>query len=239
VKKRTVLAWGVLACLCIGSAHAASIYFSGTFGSPEASQEFILTLSAPTTIHMQTFGFGGGLTATGVTVSPGGTDPFLAIFSGTGSNATIVTDASSNTYGTSLDLSNYGNPLFYGCPGANTENVNGTAVCGDVLMTPPALAAGTYTIVISDGQYQANAVFDNGTLGEGFSDLTGGIFCNVVVDASSDPCPNNSGAWGLQFTSSSDRRLNVTELPEPATWGMAGLALLGFIASRRFFAFSK
>jgi PEP-CTERM motif-containing protein len=239
LKKHTFLAWGILASLFTGSAPAASIYFSGTFDSPESSTEFILTLASPTKIYMQTFGFGGGLTATGVTVPAGGTDPFLAIFSGTGSNATIVTDASSNTYGTSIDLSNYDNPLFYGCGSAHQEDVNGTPVCGDIYMTPPTLAAGVYTIVISDGQYQANAVFDNGTLGEGFNDFTGGIFCNVVVDASSDACPNNSGAWGLQFSSSSDAKLNVQELPEPATWGMAGLTLLGFIAGRRFFATSK
>jgi len=175
---------------------------------------------------MQTFGFGGGTSIAGP-VLPGGTDPFLAIFSGTGPNASILTDISGNTYGTSLDVSNYDNPLFLGCPSANTMNVNGTQVCGDVYMTPPTLAAGSYTIVISDGQYQANAIFDNGTLGEGFADYTGGIFCNVVVDAANDPCPNNSGAWGLQFSSSSDFRLNVTELPEPATLGLAGLALIG------------
>jgi len=33
-------------------------------------------------------------------------------------------------------------------------------------MTLTLLAPGTYTVVLSDGQYIANAVFDNGTLGE-------------------------------------------------------------------------
>jgi hypothetical protein len=233
LKKRTFLTCGVLACLATGSAHASSVYFSGTFGSPQSTVEFILTLAAPTKIFMQTFGFGGGTATGGVTVNPGGTDPFLAIFSGTGDGANIL-NSGPDTYGTSLDVSNYDNPLFLGCPSANTVNVNGTDVCGDVSMSPPTLAAGIYTIVISDGQYQANAIFDNGTLGEGFSDFTAGIFCNVVVDAANDPCPNNSGAWGLQFTSSSDAKLNVSELPEPATWAMAGLALIGLGAFKKF-----
>jgi hypothetical protein len=38
-------------------------------------------------------------------------------------------------------------------------------VCGDITVTLPSLAARTYTIVLTDGQYIANAVFDNGTLG--------------------------------------------------------------------------
>jgi len=236
LKNHIFLGCGVLACLFAGSAQASSVYFSGTFLSPDSTVEFIVTITTPQPLNLQTYGFGGGLTRTGVTVSPGGTDPFVAIFSGTGPAATILTDISGNTYGTSIDLSNYDNPLFLGCPRANTENVNGTSVCGDVSMTTPALAAGQYTVVISDGQFAANAVYDNGALGEGFSDFTGGIFCNVVVDASSDACPNNSGAWGLEFTTSSDFRPDVTELPEPATWGMAGLALLGLAAGRRFFA---
>ena len=230
MNKHIFPALALLAGLSTGPAHAGTIFFAGTFVSPEAPVEFQLTLSTATVIHMQTYGFGGGLTSTGVTVDPGGTDPFLAIFSGTGDGATIL-NSGVNTYGTSIDVSNYDNPLFLGCPAANTENVNGTAVCGDVSMTPPVLAAGTYTIVISDGQFQANAIFDNGTLGEGFSDFTGGMFCNVVVDASNDACPNNSGAWGLQFTSGSDARLNISELPEPASSWMAGLALLGLAAA--------
>jgi hypothetical protein len=67
-------------------------------------------------------------------------------------------------------------------------------------MTFASLAGGTYTILLSDGQYIANAVFDNGTLGEGFTDLTGGVFCNTVDTTTGTPCPNTSGAYALDVT---------------------------------------
>ena len=62
-------------------------------------------------------------------------------------------------------------------------------------MNLAALAAGTYTIVLSDGQYIANAVDDNGTLGEGFTDFTGDQFCNVDINGSARP--NTSGNYAL------------------------------------------
>jgi hypothetical protein len=99
--------------------------------------------------------------------------------------ATILTDGMGDPFGTSLDLSNYENPDFGGCPPAGAPVIGGSAQCGDITMVLPSLAAGTYTVVLSDGQYFANAVYDNGTLGEGFADYTGtfssppdSIFCN-------------------------------------------------------------
>jgi len=40
--------------------------------------------------------------------------------------------------------------------------LGGANVCGDITLQLASLAVGTYTAVLSDGQYQANAVFDNG-----------------------------------------------------------------------------
>ena len=71
------------------------------------------------------------------------------------------------------------------------------------------LAAGTYTIVLSDGQYIANAVFDNGTLGEGFSDLTGSAFCNLANGGRN--CPNTTGAYALDVATS------AASVPEPTS----------------------
>jgi hypothetical protein len=59
-------------------------------------------------------GFKGGTNAQGTVIGPGGTDPLLAVFSGTGSASTMLTDASANPFGTSLDLSNFAS--FAGCP---------------------------------------------------------------------------------------------------------------------------
>ena len=205
------------------------ISFVGTLSSSTDVVEETFTLSSPATIGLQTWGFGGGTNAAGTVIAPGGTDPFLAIFSGTGAGATILTDGSSNPFGTSLDLSNYGNPNFLGCPPAGAPMIGGSAQCGDITMTLSALAAGTYTVVLSDGQYIANAVFDNGTLGEGFTDLTGGAFCNVDINGVA--CPDSlGGAYAFDITGLP----GGAPVPEPALGGtLPVVAILGFLLFKK------
>jgi hypothetical protein len=89
-------------------------------------------------------------------------------------------------------------------------------------MSLSALDAGTYTVVLSDGQYIANAVFDNGTLGEGFSDLTGGVFCNIANNGVNCPDPLG-GAYALDITTTSP----PSAVPEPGTLGLVGSCLFG------------
>lgn len=201
---------------------AGSISYTGTLSNPNAVFETAFTLSSPATIGLQTWGFGGGTNAAGQLIPAGGTDPFLGIFSGTGTSATILTDGGGNPYGTSLDLSNYGNPNFLGCPPASAPKIGGSQVCGDITMTLASLAAGTYTVILSDGQYQPQAVFDNGTLGEGFADFTGGGFCNVAINGVD--CPNTSGVYALDITG-----LPAGSVPEPAPVALLGPVLLGLV----------
>jgi hypothetical protein len=210
------LAFFVLAFVPI-AVQADSVSYTGTLSSSTDVVQETFTLSAPAIIGLQTWGFGGGTNAAGTVIAPGGTDPFLAVFFGTGASATILTDGMGNPYGTSLDLSNYGNPNFLGCPPAGAPMIGGY-----ITMTLPSLAAGTYTVVLSDGEYQANAVFDNGTLGEGFTDFTGGGFCNVDINGVA--CPNTSGAYAFDITGLP----GSAAVPEPAFGGiLLGTVLLG------------
>lgn len=201
--------------------------FTSTLVNPETPFETTLTLTGTSSVEMQTFGFGGGTNAQGATIAAGGTDPFLAIFAGTGNGATILTDAFGNPFGTSLDLSNYSS--FAGCPPAGTMNFGGPT-CGDITMALTALAAGTYTVVLSDGEYIANAVFDDGTLGEGFTDLTGGSFCNLANGSAN--CPNTSGAYALDVTTTTA----VASVSEPGTLSLMGLGMsfAAWIARRKY-----
>ena len=201
---------------------ADSVSYTGTLSSSTDVVQKTFTLSAPATIGLQTWGFGGGTNAAGTVILPGGTDPFLAIFFGTGASATILTDGIGNPFGTSLDLSNYGNPNFLGCPPAGAPVIGGSPQCGDVTMTLPSLSAGTYTVVLSDGEYQANAVFDNGTLGEGFSDFTGGMFCNVLINGVACPDPLG-GAYAFDITGLP----GTAPVPEPDHVVLTVTALLG------------
>jgi hypothetical protein len=175
--------------------------FTGTLASSSAVFETTLTLTAGEDVLLQTYGFGGGTNAAGTVIAPGGTDPFVAIFSGTGGTAAILTDGMGDPYGTSVD---FGGPT-----------------CGDVTMSLSSLAAGTYTVVLSDGQYIANAVFDNGTLSEGFSDLTGGVFCNIANNGVNCPDPLG-GAYALDITTTS----TTSSVPEPGTLALFGSGLI-------------
>ena len=206
--------------------YASSISYTGSLTSSTDVVEETFTLSSPATIGLQTWGFGGGTNAAGDVILPGGTDPFLGIFSGTGASATILTDGASNPYGTSLDLSNYGNPNFLGCPPAGAPVIGGSPQCGDITMTLSSLAAGTYTVILTDGQYVPQAVYDNGTLGEGFSDFTGGAFCNIAINGVD--CPNTSGAYAFDITG-----LPSSAVPEPAPVAFVGAALIGLAVVRR------
>ncbi len=212
----------VCSVLVVGAcaAYGDTTSYTGTLGSPETDAEFEFTLATAGLVTLQTYSFGGGTNAAGTLISPGGTDPFLAIFSGSGDSASIVTDGLGNPYGTSLDLTNYGNPDFVGCPPAGQPVIGGLPQCGDITMSV-SLDPGTYTVVLSDGQYIANAVFDDGTLGEGFSDLTGGAFCNLSINGVD--CPNTSGAYALDITTPG----STSAVPEPAGSALAVTVLFG------------
>jgi hypothetical protein len=93
----------ILACvfgfvLCGATARAGSITsHEGGLATPESI--FTTTRTLPTTedVTLQTFGFGGGVNGHHLTIPAGGFDPLLAIFSGTGMGAAIVTDGMGST----------------------------------------------------------------------------------------------------------------------------------------------
>ena len=207
--------------LCAGVAHADSTQsYTGTLSSPDnatstfdSTDSFILslTLGAASNVTLQTYGFGGGMNGAGMTIAPGGTDPFIGLFAGSGSSASFIN-------GGSLIL-NYSN----GCPPANSVADFGATTCGDETFTFDGLAAGAYTVLLSDGNYIPAAFFDSGTLGEGAIDFTGGVFCNTVDVTTGTPCPNTSGAWALDVTESP---VTTTTVPEPISLALLGVGLL-------------
>lgn len=201
---------------------ADSVSYTGTLSSSTEVFQLVFTVGGAVaqTVTAQTWGFGGGVNADGQTISAGGFDPFIGFFSGTGLSAPILTDGIGNPFGTSDVLSNFSS--FAGCPPAGTVDIGG-AVCGDITMSL-SLLPGTYTLVLADGSNIPNAVFDNGTLGEGFSDLTGGTFqtCNGV-DANGNPvCATDTANWAFDLTTAS-----TVPLPEPSSPLLLAAALFG------------
>jgi hypothetical protein len=212
-----MLAFGASAARADGSSS-----FVGTLASPEDFFSVTVTVSSNTDVTLQTYGFGGGTNQAGTVITPGGTDPFVGLFLGTGTGATFIN-------GTSLDLTNYSS--FIGCPPANSVSNFGGTTCGDVTMLFSSLAPGTYTALLSDGQFIPNAAVSAGTtLGDGFSDLTGGQFCNIAdfTDGVITNCPNTSGAYALDIFTKA-----TPTVPEPSSLLLLTTGLLGVLGIRR------
>ncbi len=209
--------WSLL-FLAAGLCSAATISDTGTFSSPEGAFVTTVNLAATGDITLQTYGFGGGTNDVANSISPGGFDPFVGLFLGTGSTAVFLD-------GTSDSLSNYTTEPS-ACPPAGFVNIGSvTGQCGDVKLQFNGLAAGTYTVFLSDADYVPNAVYEtNGVLGDGFSDLTAGVF-QTCYDASD--CNTDSANWALDITTSGS---TASPAPEPATFGVAGLGLAFVLA---------
>ena len=217
MKKRHYLSVFFVTLFAATVALADGTSYVGTLATPESTFEATLTLTAPSSVTLQTYGFGGGTNQAGMPIAPGGTDPFVGLFSGSGDTASFLN-------GGSL-FDNFSN----GCPPAHSVSNFGGTTCGDETFTFASLAAGTYTVLLSDGNYLPGALFDNGTLGEGFVDFTAGQFCNLFDLTTNTACPNTSGAYALDVITSSP----AVSTPEPASLVLLGTGLLGIAGLRR------
>lgn len=191
-----VLAVTILPVTASGSA----LSFTGTLATAESVFETTFTLPSTSTVTFQTWGFGGGTNAGAQAIPSGGFDPLIALFSGPVATATMYTDGSGNPL---ADADNLLNPpwSFVGnCPPAGTVAIGSDNDCGDDYMQA-ALAAGTYTLVLTDANYIPNAIYDNGALSEGFTDLTAGVF--QTCDPVSNACIAPNGNYAMDITSTS------------------------------------
>jgi hypothetical protein len=196
---------------------ASTVSYTGTLASPEDSTtQITVTMATAGTLGLQTWGFGGGTNAADAVIPAGGFDPFVGVFSGTGDSATYIDGAADV-------LGSYG----AGCPPAGMVNIGGE-VCGDITLSE-SLAAGTYTVLLTDADYLPAAVFvTGGLLGDGFVDLTGGAFqtCNVV--GSDTTCITPTADWALDITSPDSAPPPV---PEPAGLWLFGIPLIAWGAA--------
>jgi hypothetical protein len=226
-----------LALGVVPATNAAPISFTGTLATPESVFETAFSVAALSSVEIQTWGFGGGINGSGMAIPAGGFDPLVAVFSGTGAAATILTDAFGNPVAGADTLTSFvGN-----CPPAGTVTIGtgtGSAVCGDVLLTIGALAAGNYTLVLSDANYVPDAVNPgppaSTLLSDGFADLTGGVFqtCNTTSTGTTCITPGNSYAVDITLQSAGGSPGGGTSTPEPGTFGLLALGAAAAAAMR-------
>jgi hypothetical protein len=197
---------------------ASTVSYTGSLASPEDSTtQITVTMATAGTLGLQTWGFGGGTNAADNVIPAGGFDSFVGVFSGTGDSATYIDGASDI-------LGSYG----AGCPPAGTVTIGKGAVCGDITLSE-SLAAGTYTVLLTDAGYIPAATFGAGTtLGDGFFDLTPGVFqtCNVV--GSDTTCITPTADWALDISTPDSAPPPV---PEPAGLWLFGIPLIAWGAA--------
>lgn len=142
----------------VTSSLAMAQSFTGTLNPADANDVFLVTfnLSIPTTLRVQSWGYGGsagapgGTNAAGTVIAPGGLDPYISLFRGTGLAATFL---ASNDDGL--------------CPPGTPVG----AACLDPTLTIN-LPTGSYTLALS--VYENFSFAENlgvGTLGDLFINL--------------------------------------------------------------------
>jgi len=229
---------GSLAAIGLAVQPAWADYFSytGTLTTPTDVFAQSFTLPAPSLVTIQTYGFGGGTNAAGTVIAPGGFDPLIALFSGMATSATILTDGGGNPITSADNLS-----LFTpGCPPAGLVTVGTvTGVCGDDTLTA-SLAAGTYTLLLTDANFVpipvnpgSSSPFDltdttsnnyGSSTGNGaYSDLTGGVFQTCATDVD---CNTDNGNFAVDIT-------DALVTPEPTSAMLLGSAIAGLAYMRR------
>lgn len=215
---------------CVTTAGAISC--AGIMDSPEDVFTRTFALSSASTLTIQTYGFGGGTNAGGITFAAGGFDSLVALFSGTATAATVL-ESFGNPIASADNLSLFSS----GCPPAGLLTVGTVSgVCGDNTLSA-SLSAGTYTLLLTDANFVALAVNPNTFLGPydltdmssnnygsstgsgAYTDLSGGAFQTCV---SLTDCNTDNGKFAVDITG-----LPSATVPEPGTAGLVGAAGVG------------
>jgi hypothetical protein len=219
VNRRLTKAVCLLVTTSFGVSAGSILSFTGTLSSSQGVFETTFNLTAADTVTIQTWGFGGGTNAAAQVIPAGGFDPLITLFNGPVATATIVTDGSGNPLADADNLLNAPWSYVGNCPPAGTVAIGTGHDCGDDFMQV-ALGAGAYTLVLTDANYIPFAVFDNGSLAEGFEDLTSGVF--QTCDPVSNACITPDGNYAVDILSTQS---DLIATPEPSALSLLGIGL--------------
>jgi hypothetical protein len=188
---------------------AASFSFTGTFQKDDNVALYTFNLSAPSTVTLETWSYGGGTDVAGAAIRGGGFYTALSLFNGAGS------------------LVDYSVPGT--CPPGNVDPVS--AQCGDGFLKETLSSSGTYVVALTE-----YLNFPNGlTLSDGFVESGMGNYSGPLCGVSGpffDPfvCDQRTGNYELDIVGVT----RASSVPEPAVIWTTGSALLGCLLMAAF-----
>ncbi len=194
-------------------ARAADITLQGTFTADDTIQLFSVSLAAPASVDIRSYGYAGGTTSTGTVVPRGGFDTILTLFSASG----VFINDNDEGAGVAVDPT--------------------TGLAADARLTE-TLTPGNYIVALTEFDN-----FSIGNLSDGFAEAGNPHFTAAPSFTSAGPCPGNmfrdisgtagrcrTGNWAVDF-------LNVASVapvavPEPSALLLAGVGLALLLVGR-------
>jgi hypothetical protein len=209
-----VVIWGTFSAPGL---QAASFTFEGQFTRDDETALFDFTTAAANSVQIRTFGYAGGITATGTVVPRGGFDPVLTLFD---TNGVFLQDNDESS-------------------GVPVDPLSGQAA--DALLDV-RLQPGDYIVALT--QYDNVSIGHN--LGDGFREQGNPHFTADPNFSAAGPCPEDlfrdtsggpgrcrNGNWAVDFVNvSSATERNVSPVPEPRAFYPTILSLLVFLRWR-------